>query len=560
MNKWENDFELHILMRGLDYAHEGVVHNLTKGNNRISAIVEGSEYYKVDIEMDGDEIEEAYCSCPYAAKGYMCKHMAAVLFVASADQDRIGVTGNVCKDAIRPESTTDIIHSAKREDLESILIEMANNDMKADSHIRSALMNKSNSADVNNIKRQIDSTFYAYSDRGGFIDYYNAFEFQTDINRIIEDSVAKLTDNGDFLGAFDVSKYAFVKLGNWDIDDDGEISSISDVCYRSWQGIVSGCSKEDLGIIKGWFEEHAYDGTVIDYMEDTLQDFLRFELASKEELLKEIRELDEVVESCSDQNKCKTVFTSHYGYNIEAIELRMILMRKIGADEREIDAYRREHLNFKSVREFYIRKARDEKDFREEIRLLIMSKELDSDSAYLVHSYSERLIDIYNELGMVEEEKKERRDDILSYSMFSMDAYGQYKCMCSKKEWSAEVKVIVDSIDDTDKKCKVYAEENMLQELFDAIFADNSIISLLDKYGFLLAENYSKDVLGVYSEYVSSLADAACNRARYNTLIEYLRRMQQYKGGSELVSGLAKQWINTYPTRRVMVEELNKFI
>ena len=40
-------------------------------------------------------------------------------------------------------------------------------------------------------------------------------------------------------------------------------------------------------LIKNWFLEHFDDGTVVDYMEDILQDFIRYELASKDELEEE---------------------------------------------------------------------------------------------------------------------------------------------------------------------------------------------------------------------------------------------------------------------------------
>ena len=137
-------------------------------------------------------------------------------------------------------------------------------------------------------------------------------------------------------------------------------------------------------------------GTVIDYMEDVLQDFLRYELATKEELEEEIRLLDGLIEESKGSNKCKSVYTSFYGYSIEAIELRMILMRRLGADEQEVDDFRRKYMCFRSVRNYYIQKAQSEGNSEEEIRLLKESKILDEDSSYLVHCYSERLIELYH--------------------------------------------------------------------------------------------------------------------------------------------------------------------
>ena len=53
-------------------------------------------------------------------------------------------------------------------------------------------------------------------------------------------------------------------------------------------------------LIKNWFVEHSDDGTVVDYMEDTLQDFLRYELASKDELKEEMEHLDKLIEESGE--------------------------------------------------------------------------------------------------------------------------------------------------------------------------------------------------------------------------------------------------------------------
>ena len=67
------------------------------------------------------------------------------------------------------------------------------------------------------------------------------------------------------------------------------------------------------------------------------------------------------------------------------------------------------------------------------------------------------------------------------------------------------------------------------------------------------AEEWKRD-----REYVSDLASYARNRASYDTLIRYLLRMKQYKGGKTLVEGLCRSWIAMYPSRKVMVSELER--
>ena len=121
--------------------------------------------------------------------------------------------------------------------------------------------------------------------------------FESDLNSLLRNRIRTLIDNEEYMSAFETSMYAYTKLGNWDLDDDGEIASISSTCYELWQDIITSCDSRECECIKDWFEEHCDDGTVIDYMEDMLQDFLEYELASGDELREIIRDLESKVES-----------------------------------------------------------------------------------------------------------------------------------------------------------------------------------------------------------------------------------------------------------------------
>lgn len=563
MYEWEEYFEPHILERGRSYARKGAVQFIKRQGDTIEAVVEGSEYYKVKIRFEENHIYESYCSCPYAAGGNYCKHMAAVLCEAdtknadyySQGDERVDLFYGV--DAI---PIVDLIRAADRRELEELLVKLACEDEKTESHIRAALTGASVPVDISEMVKEIDSIFYTYSGRGGFIDYHAAMEFEQDLTTYLKNKTVRLFDDKDYYAAFEIAKYTYVKLGNWDIDDDGEIAAISGCCYEIWQNAARNCSDSEKTRIKEWFIEHSEDGTVVDYMEDMLQDFLRYELASREELQEEIRHLDELIEESRGLTKCKSVFTCFYGYNIEAIEFKMILMKRLGAEDLEIDDFRRKYMNFQSVRKYYIQRAQADGNTEEEIRLLNESKRLDEDSSYLLHTYSKRLVELYHEREEYSLEKSERRADFMAYQSAGIEDFRAFREMCSPEEWHEERIALIGSRIDIDKKCELLAEERMLPELYGLISEQEKRLNLFNKYGFLLAEDYSEPVLREYGKYVSSLADYARNRSNYDELIRYLRRIQQYKGGYELVRTLCREWISKYPTRKVMVQELRKIL
>ena len=144
----------------------------------------------------------------------------------------------------------------------------------------------------------------------------------------------------------------------------------------------------------------------------------------------------------------------------------------------------------------------------------------------------------------------------MSYQQAKIEDFRAYREMCSKEAWNKERVELIESRMNIDNRCELLAEERMFPELFTAISEEENRLSLLNKYGFLLAEDYSDPILLEYCRYVSSLADHARNRANYNELIRYLKRMQHYKGGNTLVRTLCREWIDKYPTRKVMVQEL----
>ena len=565
MYEWENYFEPHILERGWQYARSGAVQHIIRKKDVIEAVVEGTEYYKVKIKYDGHSVLNAYCSCPYAAGGNYCKHMAAVLYEIDndgKDDHEFGETDyeETVSDDDKPISIDELISKADRTLLERILMNLAAGDEQNESRIRVMLAGVNTTSDIDELEREIDNIFDAYSDRGGYINYHSAMDFCDDLISYLESKTNQLFDNEQYYDAFELAKYAFIELSDCDIDDDGQIAMISDVCYKIWQRAISGSSDAERQLIKNWFQEHSDDGTVVDYMEDTLQDFLRYELASKDELKEEMKHLDKLIEESGESGKCNSVFSSHYGYAIEAIELRMILMKRLGASEEEIDRYRRKHMNFQSVRKYYLKKAQEEDDAEEEIRLLKQGKTLDSESAYLVHSYSQRLIELYHEQKDYQQEKTERREDFLAYQLSTIEDFRGYRKMCSEDEWEKEKTVLIKSRSDTARQCELLAEERMKPDLFELIFEQKNRLNYLNKYGFLLAEEYSGPILQEYFSYVSNIAEHARNRSAYDELIRYLKRMQQYAGGREIVQNLCKTWILKYPTRKVMVQELGELL
>ncbi len=541
---WEDLFENRILSRGIRYCRDGKVANLTISDKKVTALVKGTSTYSVEIDLVDGAPVEMYCTCPYAASGEKCKHMAAVMY------------------AVDPESNRGSKNPDKKEKLK-------------DTHGLDA-------AHVLDLKAGVDMIFREYGDRSGFIDYFRAMDFQIALEEYLSDNTNTLIDNHFVKEAFDFTSYAFLKLSDADIDDDGEISSITFLCYELWKKILEAASPDEQSEIKECFLKYSKDESVIDYMRDSLISFINEELATDDDRRAKMAELDEIIEKTAGKADCPY---SEYGYSHEpAVILRIKLMRMLAYSDDEIEKYRFAHRHYSVIRKQYMDEAESAGDWGKLIALLKQSKILDADSQIKLSSYSDKLIEVYHTIGDKKNEKEERYWAFCNLNKRTIEDYCKIKELCNDDEWQAYKCSMIDKIYERDLLCEIYSSELMLTELYETIFNGRDdknyaiinrnyiqyfgddkglqkarTIKLLDRYGFLLASDYAPDILTAYEAWVRPIAETARSNARYDEIKHYLQRMLHYDGGEELVKSLANEWINTYTTRKVMVQMLERF-
>ncbi len=80
-------FKQDVIERAFQYFESDYVHDLKRVNGDIiTASVEGTDSRPYDVKIDLARPYDSECSCPHAASGNMCKHMAAVFFAAFPEQ------------------------------------------------------------------------------------------------------------------------------------------------------------------------------------------------------------------------------------------------------------------------------------------------------------------------------------------------------------------------------------------------------------------------------------------------------------------------------------------
>ena len=556
MSNWKDLFQEHILARGEAYYFEGAVLELHKTEHGYHAVVEGTEDYEVDIEMEGGRVCEMYCSCPYAENGNNCKHMAAVLFEIEEQNEEDILAEGTCPDDQEKE-VEEIIERISEEELRSFVKGIA----AQDSEIRNILMTryavKIDEKQMERLKQGVDQLVWEYGDRSGYIDYRNALDFCWALENYLEDKVDTLIERKCYGQAFALTNYVLQTIGNIDINDsDGGTSQVANVCYDKWKKILENCSEEEKNEMFSWFMSHLSCDYVVDYMEDYMEDFLTHEFQNREMLEKMLKDLDERIEMQTSSTDCGSTWSARYGYENNIIK-RLELMERLGFSAEEIREYRRQHWRFSVVRELEIQENLNNGNLDEAIRILQESKILDKEYPGLIARYSEQLISIYETQPDKDVYKKELLYYVFECPQNNLVHIYKLKKVCTDKEWDGYREKILKSPKNYNILYPFMEKEGMYEPMLECLKKETFIYNL-DRYEKVLKEKFPEQVRDIYISYLRHEAERASNRNRYRELMKYLKKIRRYPRGKEKASEIAKNWRAVYYRRTAMMDEMQK--
>ena len=556
MSDWKDLFQEHILDRGESYYFDGAVLELHKTEHGYHAVVEGTEDYEVDIEMEGGRVCEMYCSCPYAEDGNNCKHMAAVLFEIEEQNEEDILTEETCPDD-QEQEVEEIIERIPEEELRSFVKGIA----AQDSEIRNTLMTryavKIDEKQMNLLKQGVGQLVWEYGDRSGYIDYRNALDFCWALENYLEEKGNTLIERKCYGQAFELTNYVFKTIGNIDIDDsDGGTAQVANACYDKWKEILENCSEEEKNEMFSWFMSHLSCDYVVDYMEDYMEDFLTHEFQNREMLEKMLKDLDKRIEMQTSSTDCGSTWSARYGYENNIIK-RLEFMERLDLPAEEIREYRRQHWRFSAVRELEIQENLDNGNLGEAIRILQESKILDKEYPGLIARYSEQLISIYETQPDKEAYKKELLYYVFECPQNNLVHIYKLKEVCTDKEWEDYREQILKRPKNYNILYPFMEKEGMYERMIECIKKETFIYNL-DRYEKVLKDKFPEQVRDIYISYLHHEAERAGNRKRYRELIKYLKKIRRYPGGKEKASEIAENWRGMYYRRTAMMDEMRK--
>ena len=558
---WKKLFENLILDRGYDYYMNGAVEDISFEDDVITATVTGSKEYEVEITVSNGQVTEMYCSCPYAAGGKNCKHMAAVLYewlakyenetqdytIESALFDPIYDTGDNRK---RMSAIEILIDTADEEDIKTFLMSVIKDDEKLLRLFYNTFSKQTTSGNIGVYIRQVDDIVHSY---GGFIDYNEADNFVSDLEDILDTAAYRLLENDNCMDAFELTNYIFETIGKVEIDDsNGEIGYIADKVSQVWADIISYVPMDEKRKMFDWFVA-CLNNTDMELLEEYVENIILAEFKEKEYLQSKLKFIENMIE------KSKLIeYRYSRDYSIGKWAVRYLdLLKETGVSDRKLKNECKKYWDNSQVRRFYIDICLDNKDYDSALKVLDESILLDKQYRGLVSEYNMKKKTIYlligNKVAYVEQLWK----ILVDYNDGNPELFKELKQQYTEEEWNIQREKLFTKLINSIHIAEYYKEEKQYYRLL--IYVTNYPgLHKLKEYEDVLKKDYTPQILDKYCSELNKMATEASNRNEYKKLVSQLQRMKQFEGGPKQVEQIVSEWGTKYKHRPAMKDELGK--
>lgn len=573
---WQKLFASHILERGYDYYCDGAVENIEIGRDDLRADVVGTEDYEVEISLNDGKVTDMYCSCPYAAGGNNCKHMAAVLYEWTADimdadepedtdnedvdddedaesMDLFEPAVTVCDYKKKSAAVEKLVTSAERDIVQAFLVSVLAEDKKLLLRFRNMVNKCATNEDVEDYFEQIDEIADRYLGRDHFINYYQAYDFMSELEEIIDKDVRRMIDNGSHISAFHVMNHIFVLLGNVDMDDSGgETSMLAEQIYQLWLELLTKVNAQDKRKMFIWFTTHM-DGSVIDYLEEYIEQIIMEEFKEPEYEQDKLSFMEEMIEKAEKKD---SGWSRDYAVGKWTVTYLKTLEEK-NAPEDQLEEICKKYWNNSGVRRYYIDRYFEKKEYDRVLQVLDESIELDKAYRGQVLEYNQKKKEIYRLQGNKSAYIEQLWKLVLEQSAGDLDIYKELKAQYSEKEWLIKREELFKKLPANAHIDRLYKEEKLYDRLLAYVLKSSGLYAV-QSYENVLKKEYPKQILSKYQGEVNKMASCTGNRKHYADLVALLRRMKRIKGGSEIVETIVEEWKIKYRNRPAMMDELSK--
>lgn len=534
--KWQTRFPERILLRGYHYYLSDSVKDLKIYNNRIESYVEGTEEYKVEIDINDDKIVSMECSCPYAQDGHLCKHMAATLFEYTQDECIID----------EDEYYDDYEHRDYYDEEDEY-----STYQKEDDTVLKLLEEETNIEKLRFLALKVLKSDPSYNFM--YKDVLQAPLIEMSQTVYVDEAIKLIRDPNKEkeLNQY-ISKMITLYIEHNELEQGMAflqwlINTTASYTNCSFTVILDETKKllEKLNVNQ----------------KERMLTFLLDQVESRNEIM------DIIVENFNELTYV-TIFVNemnhwinnlNYGFSTFMKQRKEDFIKSFlkqayekGLNEEILDMMIQDHQNLDCIKQWEIQRFIDNKDFTKARELLEKSYSNCQDKRtrknYLVQ---------YKEL-LINQKDPEKLKDVLR-ELLSIDhdikTYRELKKLYTKDDFKEVRFELFLEYNYDPFLLELYVEEKNWDSLFKNL-SMQSDINLVQRYERSIPKELEPNIVQIYQEILEKKARSSANRNVYREWAKTMIHMLKFKSGNQVVKEMLEHWRFIYSSRRAMQEEL----
>ncbi len=556
LNNFEDYVDTVILERGFYYYQDNSVLSLEEtGENKYDALVEGTEMYRVSVELeDQGYIIQTICDCPYVY-GEFCKHQVAVFYALRNDQNEDKPVKTSSSKKEEPDSLKKMLMDQDKDKLVGILLEIAEENEALKRQIILEIGQGNDDDLVSNAVVLIRSCIDRYSDRHGFVHYDSTWDAIRGADQTL-DKAWQVSETGRQILAVRLTLTVMremLELINQADDSGGCIGQVIDEAVNLLNEITG---KETLSenekeeILEMLINEVDYKA----YAEwsDWQLDLLRCcsSLVDKETLrVKMDQKLNALV-----ANKMNEVcFSKYYEERVKLIQYSII--RQCDGEEQARE-YMLNNLHHSDFRQMAIKEEFKKQNYEGVIELALEGEQQDSSLPGLVQKWREYRYQAYQLANKIEELRELALVFIL-YGHFPY--YERLKESYKRQEWPAVYRKIVGLLEEQGNNrqgiyTSILVAEDEKEKLLEYVQANPDQVIIFYKE---LLPQYEDEVFRLFVQHIKKMAANTGDRRGYKQVCQVIRRLKKI-GGQKQAAAVKEELIKQYKRRPAFCDELSR--
>ncbi|MCB0397894.1 MAG: SWIM zinc finger family protein [Flavobacteriales bacterium] len=589
LTQFEQFIEDTILKRGLSYFKKGQVQEVEEtSSGQYEAVVQGTEEYRVRLQIKDHAVTHHLCSCPYD-QGPVCKHIVAVIFYLQ--QETLGLQPDASKEKPqrkkRPATETrkkrktvagkvdELLGNISHDELKDFVRQKAAESSPFRNTLLSAFAHQNTDESQGDYNKQIRSILRQAAGRDGFIPWSATGHVGRMMHGLMV-TARNHFDRGNFQSAIFIScamLEEMTKAFQFADDSNGDIGGAIDEAIHLLGDIASAKLSDDLRksllayCIKA-YQKELFEGW--DWHTGMLNIAVLL-VQTQKETDQMMALLDGVIHTYSGK---EPEWTNRGGlrepsggisrYEMEqALRIKLLLLKKTGKPE-AAEQLIRENLSTPTIRRTALENAFAKGDYDEVVRIA-------EDGMRKNRKQYPGLVHEWQDWQLKVAVQKKDRNTIIDHarqlfigSHRDKEEYWQLmKTHVEVDEWPAFVEKLVSEMSKRDAwghfhtVARIFIDEAWWDRLIQWVREGPLTLEGVREYEPYLAKDYPDDLAGIYEQKITEYLQQHTGRGYYQTACRFLRRMRKL-GAGEKVDVLIDRFRKEYPQRKALLEELER--